>query len=150
MKSAVETLSPTRVKLTVEVPYEEIEPSLKNAYKRIGAQVTESTPGRHWNDDASKSSSPYVGQVAWKAAADCKSCHDATDDYNNPGFPHAWGKSGVASSKMWLQMAANAGAAKTSVGQAASADTADLQLQDGVCLKCHISPDGASGVGITF
>jgi trigger factor len=40
VKSAVETLSPTRVKLTVEVPFEELEPSLKNAYKRIAAQVT--------------------------------------------------------------------------------------------------------------
>lgn len=39
MKSAVETLSPTRVKLTVEVPFEELEPSLKQAYRRIAAQV---------------------------------------------------------------------------------------------------------------
>ena len=28
MKSAVETLSPTRAKLTVEVPFEELKPSL--------------------------------------------------------------------------------------------------------------------------
>ncbi|MCA0331776.1 MAG: trigger factor [Actinobacteria bacterium] len=43
MKSAVETLSPTRVKLTVEVPFEEITPSLDAAYKRIAAQI--SVPG---------------------------------------------------------------------------------------------------------
>ena len=40
MKSAVETLSPTRVKLTVEVPYDELKPSLDAAYKTIGSQVT--------------------------------------------------------------------------------------------------------------
>ncbi len=39
MKSDVETLSPTRVRLTVEVPFDELKPSLEEAYKRIGAQV---------------------------------------------------------------------------------------------------------------
>ena len=39
MKSAVETLSPTRVKLTVEVPFDELKPSLDSAYKKIGQQV---------------------------------------------------------------------------------------------------------------
>ncbi|MDQ6649735.1 MAG: trigger factor [Actinomycetota bacterium] len=39
MKSAVETLSPTRVKLTVEVPFDELRPSLDAAYKKIGLQV---------------------------------------------------------------------------------------------------------------
>ena len=39
MKSAVETLSPTRVRLTVEVPFEELKPSLDAAYKKIAEQV---------------------------------------------------------------------------------------------------------------
>ena len=39
MKSAVETLSPTRAKLTVEVPFEELKPSLDAAYKKIAKQV---------------------------------------------------------------------------------------------------------------
>lgn len=39
MQSAVETLSPTRVRLTVEVPFEELKPELDKAYKTIGAQV---------------------------------------------------------------------------------------------------------------
>lgn len=39
MKSAVETLSPTRAKLTVEVPFEELKPSLDAAYKKIAQQV---------------------------------------------------------------------------------------------------------------
>ena len=39
MKSAVETLSPTRVKLTVEVPFDELKPSLDTAYKKMAQQV---------------------------------------------------------------------------------------------------------------
>ena len=39
MKSAVETLSPTRVKLTVEVPFDELEPSVDAAYRKVGQQV---------------------------------------------------------------------------------------------------------------
>ena len=39
MKSAVETISPTRVKLVVEVPFAELKPMLDQAYKTIGAQV---------------------------------------------------------------------------------------------------------------
>jgi trigger factor len=39
VKSTVETLSPTRVRLEIEVPFAELEPSLKKAYREIGAQV---------------------------------------------------------------------------------------------------------------
>ncbi len=39
MKSAVETVSPTRAKLTVEVPFEELQPSLDAAYKKIAQQI---------------------------------------------------------------------------------------------------------------
>ena len=39
MKSAVETLTPTRAKLTVEVPFEELKPSLDAAYKKIAQQI---------------------------------------------------------------------------------------------------------------
>jgi trigger factor len=39
VKSTVETLSPTRVRLAVEVPFEELKPSLDAAYKKIGGQV---------------------------------------------------------------------------------------------------------------
>jgi trigger factor len=39
VKSAVENLNPTRVKLTVEVPFEELKPSLDAAYKTIGSQI---------------------------------------------------------------------------------------------------------------
>jgi trigger factor len=40
VKSTVETLSPTRVRLEIEVPFAELEPSLKKAYREIGQQVT--------------------------------------------------------------------------------------------------------------
>ncbi|NUS41618.1 MAG: trigger factor, partial [Terrabacter sp.] len=39
MKSALETLSPTRVKMTVEVPFEELKPSLDAAIKHIGEHI---------------------------------------------------------------------------------------------------------------
>ncbi len=43
MKSAQETLSPTRVKLTIEVPFDELKPALDKAYKTVGSQI--SVPG---------------------------------------------------------------------------------------------------------
>ena len=39
MQTTVETLNPTRVRLTVEVPFTELEPALKAAYGRIAQQV---------------------------------------------------------------------------------------------------------------
>jgi trigger factor len=39
VKSAVETVTPTRAKLTVEVPFEELKPSLDAAYKKIAQQI---------------------------------------------------------------------------------------------------------------
>ena len=39
MKSAVENLTPTRAKLTVEVPFEELKPSLDAAYQKIAQQI---------------------------------------------------------------------------------------------------------------
>ena len=39
MKSTVENLSPTRVRLAVEVPFDDLKPSLDKAYKAIAQQV---------------------------------------------------------------------------------------------------------------
>ncbi len=39
MKSSAENLSPTRVRLSVEVPFDELKPSLDAAYKKIGSQL---------------------------------------------------------------------------------------------------------------
>ena len=43
MKSTVEQLSPTRVKINVEVPFDELKPDFDRAYKKIAQQV--SIPG---------------------------------------------------------------------------------------------------------
>lgn len=43
MKSSVENLDPTRVKLSIEAPYAELKPSIDEAYKEIAKQV--SVPG---------------------------------------------------------------------------------------------------------
>jgi trigger factor len=39
VKTDVEELSPTRVKLTIEVPFEELKPSLDKAYREVSRQV---------------------------------------------------------------------------------------------------------------
>ncbi|BAS17732.1 trigger factor [Arthrobacter sp. Hiyo8] len=39
MKSAVENLTATRVKLNVEVPFEELKPSIDAAYKTVASQI---------------------------------------------------------------------------------------------------------------
>ncbi len=40
MKSTIENVSPTKVRLLVEVPFEELKPSLDAAYKSIAQQIT--------------------------------------------------------------------------------------------------------------
>ena len=40
MKSTLETLSPTRVRLDVKVPYAELGEYVDAAYKKVGASVT--------------------------------------------------------------------------------------------------------------
>lgn len=39
MKSTVEQLSPTRVRITVEVPFDELKPSFDRAYRKLASQV---------------------------------------------------------------------------------------------------------------
>jgi trigger factor len=39
VKSTVETLSPTRVRIAIEVPFVELQPSLQKAYREIASQV---------------------------------------------------------------------------------------------------------------
>ena len=40
MPSTVEQLSPSRVKLTIDMPFAELKPSLDKAYREIAQQVT--------------------------------------------------------------------------------------------------------------
>ena len=62
MKSTAETLSPTRVKLTVEVPFEELTPSLDTAYKTIAKQI--SIPGFRKGKVPSRVIDQRVGRAA--------------------------------------------------------------------------------------
>jgi trigger factor len=74
VKSAVETLSPTRVKLTVEVPFEELKPSLDAAYQRIAAQIT--VPGFR----KGKVPNRVIDQRVGRAAVLDEAVNDAIND----------------------------------------------------------------------
>ena len=63
MQSAVETLSPTRVRLTVDVPFEDLKKELDSAYKKIGAL----RPVGYGAGAGATSGS--AGAVSWTAAA---------------------------------------------------------------------------------
>ncbi len=62
MKSTAETLSPTRVKLTVEVPFDELQPSLDAAYKTIAQQIN--IPGFRKGKVPSRVIDQRVGRAA--------------------------------------------------------------------------------------
>jgi trigger factor len=62
VKSSAETLSPTRVKLTVEVPFDELAPSLDAAYQAIAKQV--SIPGFRKGKVPSRIIDQRVGRAA--------------------------------------------------------------------------------------
>jgi len=62
VKSTAETLSPTRVKLTVEVPFDELAPSLDAAYQAIAKQV--SIPGFRKGKVPSRIIDQRVGRAA--------------------------------------------------------------------------------------
>ena len=62
MKTESEKLSPTRVKLTVEVPFDELAPSLDAAYQAIAKQV--SIPGFRKGKVPSRIIDQRVGRAA--------------------------------------------------------------------------------------
>jgi trigger factor len=62
VKSAVENISPSRVKITVEMPFAELQPNLDSAYQRIGAQV--SIPGFRKGKIPTRIIDQRVGRVA--------------------------------------------------------------------------------------
>ncbi len=114
-----------------------------------------------YNLDATSTVS-YTGQVAWAAATNCKSCHDATqfaDGTGGSGFPHF-----TQGAARFLNRAASATDLSGPTGVSVSADAsyagtetatysgtgdgavAEFSLRDGVCLKCH-KGDAATGVG---
>ena len=99
-------------------------------------------------------------QVAFKATNGCDTCHDLADAATTDGtaFPHNRGVSNI-----WLTKASDASLSDQSVVQNSDSKAADgvtasgigladnyTTVQDGICLKCHVSSDGLSGVGLTF
>lgn len=120
---------------------------------RIAAAAT-----TDWNGAVKVSSSALNGAtVAWAAATNCRSCHDAVDNNNVSAFPHAWGtyvgNPAVDGAKMWLTSAATAGTVTdplVPMDNSGISGSSKQQLQDGVCLKCHVASGGGAGVGITF
>lgn len=62
MKSAVENLEPTRAKLTVEVPYEELKSTIEHAYSHISEQIN--VPGFR----RGKVPAPIIDQRVGRAA----------------------------------------------------------------------------------
>jgi len=62
VKSALETLSPTRVKMTVEVPFAELKPSLDAAFKHIGEHIQ--VPGFRKGKVPSRIIEQRVGRAA--------------------------------------------------------------------------------------
>ena len=88
----------------------------------------------------------------------CKSCHDAQVG-TTYAFPHGYAnsvetayapKSEIGSSLVWLSVASNAsGSDRVLLGADVAIDNIQLS-KDGLCIKCHISADGNSGVGLTY
>lgn len=126
---------------------------------RVMASVSD-----NWNAGNSVSSSTKVtGKVAYAAADNCVSCHDAENGLDGDyGFPHF--SPGAA---RFLNIAAYAGAPAEPAGVSVSASAAvttitptspsaipeaggEFTLRDGVCLKCHRGNDTSSGVGLDF
>jgi predicted CXXCH cytochrome family protein len=113
------------------------------------------TPSANWNAGGTISSSlKQTGAVAYAAAADCQSCHDASDGLTgNPGFPHY-----TPGAARFLTAAGFAGDTKTAVGAPTTADPNDVNpggnlraytLKDGTCLKCH-KGSATTGVGYDY
>ncbi|MDO5698606.1 MAG: trigger factor [Dermatophilus congolensis] len=75
MKSSVESLSPTRVKLTVEVPYAELKPRLDSAVTAISSQI--SIPGFR----PGKVPARLVEQRVGKGAIVQEAVNDALPDF---------------------------------------------------------------------
>jgi trigger factor len=77
VKSAVETLNPTRVKLSVEVPFDELKPSLDAAYKKIAQQIN--VPGFR----KGRVPAPIIDQRVGREAVLVEAVNDALPELYN-------------------------------------------------------------------
>lgn len=127
MKSTVEQLSPTRVRINVEVPFAELEPDFQRAYKELAKQVR--LPGFRPGKAPAKLLEARIGREAM------------LDQIVNDALPSRYGQA-VAESDVQPLGRPNIEVTKKEYGQ-------DLQFTAKVDIRPKISPPDLSALTVS-
>lgn len=127
MKSTVEQLSPTRVRINVEVPFAELEPDFQRAYKELAKQVR--LPGFRPGKAPAKLLEARIGREAM------------LDQIVNDALPSRYGQA-VAESDVQPLGRPNIKVTKKEYGQ-------DLQFTAEVDIRPKISPPDLSALTVS-
>lgn len=127
MKSTVEQLSPTRVRINVEVPFAELEPDFQRAYKELAKQVR--LPGFRPGKAPAKLLEARIGREAM------------LDQVVNDALPSRYGQA-VAESDVQPLGRPNIEVTKKEYGQ-------DLQFTAEVDIRPKISPPDLSALTVS-
>ncbi|CKM61969.1 trigger factor Tig [Mycobacterium tuberculosis] len=127
MKSTVEQLSPTRVRINVEVPFAELEPDFQRAYKELAKQVR--LPGFRPGKAPAKLLEARIGREAM------------LDQIVNDALPSRYGQAGAESDVQPLGRP-NIEVTKKEYGQ-------DLQFTAEVDIRPKISPPDLSALTVS-
>lgn len=127
MKSTVEQLSPTRVRINVEVPFAELEPDFQRAYKELAKQVR--LPGFRPGKAPAKLLEARIGREAM------------LDQIVNDALPSRYGQA-VAESDVQPLGRSNIEVTKKEYGQ-------DLQFTAEVDIRPKISPPDLSALTVS-
>lgn len=127
MKSTVEQLSPTRVRINVEVPFAELEPDFQRAYKELAKQVR--LPGFRPGKAPAKLLEARIGREAM------------LDQIVNDALPSRYGQA-VAESDVQPLGRPNIEVTKKEYGQ-------DLQFTAEVDIRPKISPQDLSALTVS-
>lgn len=127
MKSTVEQLSPTRVRINVEVPFAELEPDFQRAYKELAKQVR--LPGFRPGKAPAKLLEARIGREAM------------LDQIVNDALPSQYGQA-VAESDVQPLGRPNIEVTKKEYGQ-------DLQFTAEVDIRPKISPPDLSALTVS-
>ncbi|CKS41054.1 trigger factor Tig [Mycobacterium tuberculosis] len=127
MKSTVEQLSPTRVRINVEVPFAELEPDFQRAYKELAKQVR--LPGFRPGKAPAKLLEARIGREAM------------LDQIVNDALPSRYGQA-VAESGVQTLGRPNIEVTKKEYGQ-------DLQFTAEVDIRPKISPPDLSALTVS-
>lgn len=127
MKSTVEQLSPTRVRINVEVPFAELEPDFQRAYKELAKQVR--LPGFRPGKAPAKLLEARIGREAM------------LDQIVNDALPSRYGQA-VAESDVQPLVRPNIEVTKKEYGQ-------DLQFTAEVDIRPKISPPDLSALTVS-